>query len=266
MNDQVQRLRDILQLQEEKPKANEAELLAVTSGKGGTGKTFIALNLSVALSQLNKKILLIDMDTNLSGINILLNLYPNKTLLNFFNSESKFERIIYEYSENLHIVFGDSGRMNYPELTSSILNNMFTEIEAIRDRYDFVIFDTGAGVGDDVLKILENCNKILLIVNPEPTSVMDAYVVVKLLSGITDTEKILVIINKARGLMEGQKAFDNLSIAVNHFLKKELELLGVIEYDDSVYKSIMEQEILYQHFPFNKVSQAIKNIAFKFNS
>lgn len=261
MNDQIQRLRDILQLQDKKKNTDEAEILAITSGKGGTGKTFLSINLAFALSQFHKKVLLIDMDTNLSGLNILLNIYPNKTLINFFNEETTFERIIYQHNENFHIIFGDSGRFDYPHINSLNIKGMLKEIKKIREYYDFIIFDTGAGVGEEVLNLLEICDKIVLVVNPEPTSIMDAYVVVKLLSVLTNKIKVFTIINKAHGLKEGQTAFENLNTAINHFLKKEVELLGIVETDDGVHKSIMEQQILMVESPYNKVSEAIKKVA-----
>ncbi|MFH0734157.1 MAG: AAA family ATPase [bacterium] len=235
-------------------------IIAFTSGKGGTGKTFVTINSAFLLTKLRRKILIVDLDANLSNVNIMLNIKPTASIYEFFNNSNTIDEIIYQYEPNLHFIFGESGKMDHPELTQQNIMHLFDSLRKISHNYDLIFLDTSSGAGEGVIAILSNSDYIFLVTNPEPTSIMDAYVIIKLLTKNTVHNKKFVIINRCNGFLEGKTAFDNLHKASSHFLKEQIELLGIVEYSSEVSKSILSQEPFSLKYPSSKVNQQLKNI------
>jgi flagellar biosynthesis protein FlhG len=249
MNEQVAKLIELRRL-EEKAKFNpSSKIISIASGKGGTGKSFFALNFAYQLSRLGKKILLIDLDFNFSNIHLLLNSTPQNTLSDFFLQKKVLRELIYKYSDNLNIIFGDSGASDYPKVNRDLLEYFFIHLNKISPQYDYIILDSSAGADEITIYQLNKSDYNIIIATPEPTSVMDAYVIFKMIFENTDVTKNYVVFNKSESKDDSDSAFQNLSTAVRHFLKSEINLLGVIGYDRTVYKSIMEQTLLMKSFP-----------------
>ncbi len=249
MNEQASRLIELNKLAEFGKRYSASKIISVCSGKGGTGKTFFAANFAYQLSRLNKKVLLIDLDLNFSNLNILLNQTTTKTISTFFAQTETMEEIVSNYSNNLDLIFGDSGRSDYPRVSREILDYFFVMLGKIQDKYDYIILDSSAGADDLVLRQLLKSDYNLIVTSPEPTALMDAYVILKLLIENESKAERFVIVNKCSDTNEGENAFINLSTAVNHFLKEHLELLGIISYDSAAHKSIINQELLLNFDP-----------------
>ncbi len=247
-----------------KKKGASAPIIAITSGKGGTGKTFISLNIAYAIARNNKKVLLVDLDANLSNINIMLNKTREKNMYHFFNGENSLDEIVYKYDNNLHFLFGDSGRTDHPQLIESKVNTLFDSLWEISSEYDYILLDTAAGAGEDVLSILNQSDARVIVTTPEPTAVMDAYAILKLLSNKHINNLKFLLVNNSKSLLEGKSTFDNLKIAVSHFLKEELSFLGIIEHDSAVTTSIRNQKIFLISNPERRISRQILKISKKF--
>lgn len=217
--------------------------LAITSGKGGTGKTFLSANLAYLFS-LNKNVLLIDLDFNLSNLQTLFNYSPRKTLSSFFNDKMTLAQIITKYNPHLDIVFGDAGLVSDTKPSGAQLKKLFFEISNVKDNYDIVIFDLGAGASEENLNVLSNALIKLIITNPEPTALMDAYVIVKLLKAEANTANIFVTLNRCLDNSEAEQSFNNLKAVVDHFLKTEIHSLGSVPESIEVRKSIIDQKLL----------------------
>lgn len=258
---QAERLSELAKLGKQNGKSKYmCPVFAFTSGKGGTGKTFITVNTAFILSKLRRKVLVIDLDANLSNVNIMLNIKPSASVYDFFINKSLLEETIYNYSPTLHFIFGESGKIDHPELSSTNVNHLFEAIKKISAKYDYIFLDTGSGASEGIISILSNSDYIMLVTNPEPTSIMDAYVIIKLLNKDFIKNRKFVIVNRCNGIEEGNNAFENLNKASTHFLKEKLDLLGIVEYAAEVNKSILSQELFVSKYPNSKTMQQIKNI------
>lgn len=263
MNNQASRLIELLQHK----KINElknAKVVSVASGKGGTGKTFFSSNFAYTLSKLNKKVLLVDFDFNLSNLNILLNQTIENSITDFFEQRKSLDEIIKPYTSNLHLIYGDSGKEYYPRLSKEIINYFFISLNKISYKYDFVIIDSSAGASEITLYQLLNSDYNVIVTSPEPTSIMDAYVLIKLLNSENSSSLKLVVVNKSISTDEGKEAFQNLFTACNHFLKEKPNHLGTISFDLTAHKSIMNQELLCECYSDSIVTKEIYGIAKEF--
>jgi len=229
-------------------------VITFTSGKGGTGKSFLCLNIAYKLSQLGKKVLVVDFDLNFSNLHIMLNIIPDKTLYQFFTSECVLEELVYGYNKTLDFIFGFSG-FESKNITDNNISSFCNKLKKIADNYDYVLIDTSSGGNDDTLKILSFADYNVIVANPEPTATLDAYAIIKL-SSISKHDSIKVVMNKFFKKEDAEKSFENLLKAVNHFLKKDISLLGTIPFDKGITDSVMNQELyLKNHVSSNTTNQ-----------
>lgn len=237
--------------------AKRGRIIAFSSGKGGTGKTFICLNFAYALSKLRKKVLIIDLDPNLSNVNIMMNVKAEDTLISYLQDRCALSDLVYKYEPSLHFIFGDSGRVDYP--VTKNLEYLFRDIKELAASYDYVFLDIGAGANEDIIYVLKNADYNIIITNPEPTAVMDAYVIIKLLHNSGSSTDKLIIVNKCYTKDDGQVAYNNLSKAASHFLGEKIFLLGFIDHDVNVNNAIKSQELYLKRHPYsNSATQIMK--------
>lgn len=257
---QAERLFELKRLKESIGRADARKIFAFTSGKGGTGKTFLSLNLAYALAAGGKRVLFVDLDSNLSNANIMMNIVASITLYDFFSGKKLLPELVTEYSGNLHFIFGDSGKLNYPGARENLIAGLFGELEAMQDDYDFIFLDTGSGAGNEIISILEKADAVVLVSSPEPTSVMDSYVMLKLLHAAGYSGERLIIVNKNIGDDDGKLTFNNLSTAAGHFLKETLIHIGSVGFDMMASRSIMDQEPVVKKYPEAQVSAQIRKV------
>ena len=263
MTGQLDRIRELEKLYSTEENSNASDkIVVVTSGKGGTGKTFFAANFAHQFSK-SHSVLLVDVDFNLSNLHLLFNSHPQKTLNDFFESKVVFKEIISSYNSNLDIIFGDSGLTSQGNPSFNQINKMFSEINNILSNYDLIIFDLGAGVSDENLHILSKARTKLIITNPEPTALMDAYVIIKLLKSNGNAEGIYIAVNRCVEDNEGSQAFQNLKAAVDHFLKVPVNFLVEIPESSEVRKSIIDQKLFSETNQSNRIINSINRAASK---
>ena len=261
MTGQLDRIRELERLCNADKNNGSQKILAVTSGKGGTGKTFFAANFAYQYAKTHK-VLLMDLDFNLSNLQLLFNSNPKKTLNTYFESKALFNEIIEKYNSNLDVIFGDAGLSCESKPAIYQIEQMFEEINRLDHKYDLIIFDLGAGVSEENLHILSKANTRLMVTNPEPTALMDAYVLIKLLMNNKNADKIYVVVNRCTDGSEGKQSFDNLKSAVDHFLKTGINFLIEIPESTEVRKSIIDQKLLAET---NKSNQVISSIQIAVN-
>lgn len=241
----------------------ECKIFAVTSGKGGTGKSFIASNMALKMAKSSSRVLLVDLDINLANQNVLFNISSKKNLYNYLTYNQSLEDIIYPYSENLHLIFGESGKIDHPKLNEDKVNMLISDLKAIADNYDVIIFDTASGIENGTLQVLLKSDEIIIVTSPEPTSVMDAYVIFKLLKSYNSKVRKNVIVNKCFNKNEAQEAFENLEKATKHFLKSDIFFLGELSFSEEVVKSIHNQAPLMLSENSPQIAAQIENISSK---
>lgn len=266
MNGQASRLIQLRRLEEREKQFSASKIVSICSGKGGTGKTFFAANFAYQLSSLGKKVLLVDLDLNFSNLNILLNQATQEVISEFFEQKKSLREIISSYNKNLDLVFGDSGREDYPRVSKEVLDYLFISLSRISEDYDFIILDSSAGADQLTLHQLIRSDYNIIVTSPEPTAVMDAYVIIKLLNSVSYSGEKLVVVNKCSDEEDAKAAFANLSVASKHFLGEEPNFLGSIGFDYAVHKSIVHQELLAEVAPQSKSAVEISLIAKRFST
>ncbi|NOX18245.1 MAG: MinD/ParA family protein [Chlorobi bacterium] len=235
-------------------------VFGVTSGKGGTGKSFMTISMAHSLARNNNRVLVVDLDANLSNINIMMNVNPEKNLYHYLRDSVTLEETIYRHSGTLHFIFGESGRTDHPFMNANTVERFFMQLWLLAKKYDFILLDTAAGAGEDVITILKNSDARLIVTTPEPTAVMDAYALIKLMKFAGVEEKKYIIVNMCSTLMEGKTAYDNLDKAIKHFLKENLKLLGLVERDQKISKSILDQSVFMKDFSESRIARQIIKI------
>ena len=264
MNEQAARLIELRRLEGKGKNSESSNIISICSGKGGTGKTFFAANFAYQLSLMGKKILLVDLDLNFSNLNILLNETSTSAISNFFEQSKSLEEIIFNFSSNLHLIFGDSGRIDYPRVSIEILDYLFFAFNKIHKNYDYIILDSSSGADSITLHQMMRSNHNIIVASPEPTAVMDAYVILKLLLESGTEAKKYVVINKCSSNEDGDSAYGNLSMAARHFMNETIELLGYISFDSLAHKSIISQELLLNYEPESAAAKNILEISKRF--
>jgi flagellar biosynthesis protein FlhG len=229
----------------------------VTSGKGGVGKTNICLSLGIALSMMKKKVLILDADLGLANIHLLLGISPGRTLEHYVKKECGLNEVIFAGPEGVHILPGASGIEAMADLEPLRLGVLTRELSALEQDYDFLLIDTGAGIGRIATEFASMADTVILVVTPEPTSLADAYAMVKVLYRKKDAS-VSVLVNMAANEADGAETFDRLNALVVRFLQRPLSCIGVIPFDKQVGSSVRRQSAMTLAHPKTAFASRIR--------
>lgn len=216
-------------------------VLAVTGGKGGVGKTSIALNLGLVLARMGKRVLLLDGDTDLANINIMLGRYPRYTLEQVITGECTLPEVVLRVNQGLHIIPGVSGVQRCIEMSAADRRHILASLGRIEDQYDYVLVDTAAGLQASVLHMIAAASMAVLVLTPEPTSLTDAFSLVKVLSRRGYRRHPGIVVNMARGASQAQSVFRRFSAAVQRYIGLKPEYLGAVWRDEAIAQSVATQ-------------------------
>jgi flagellar biosynthesis protein FlhG len=233
----------------------------VTSGKGGVGKSTIALNMALALAGSGVKVLLVDADANLAGLDILLGVAPRFRLGNVLRGEREIEEVLIGAGPGLKVLPGSSGDVDYPLLTSDRQAQLLEDLRTLEERFDVVVIDTAAGLSREVVAFATEADRVLVVTTPEPTAVVDAYAMVKVVTVSRPDAAVEMLINAARLPREAEEAAHKLRLAVAHFLKREIRCAGVIPYDPAVPRAVQEQKPLMVLAPRSAAALSVQAVA-----
>ncbi len=240
-----------------------SKIITVTSGKGGVGKTGISLNLSLSLAQKGYKVCLFDADLGLANVNIITGLFPEYGLEEVIQGNKSLSEIIIKNYQGIDIIPGSSGVQKMADLSaeeSTHLAHAFIDM----DGYDYFIIDTSAGISSQVLSFCRACHEMILIITPEPTSLTDAYSLLKVLgSKGKDLPNIKVIVNQVKNTETAQTVYKKLKNTVFRFLSIKLTALGVVAYDPKVRAAIIAQTPFLLAFPDSAASRCIHSLTKK---
>ncbi len=255
MTDQAEVLRRMVKQQH----SAGPRIVAVTSGKGGVGKTNISVNLALALIELGYRVLLIDVDLGLANADIILGISPEFNLTHVLTGQKRISEILTNGPNGLKILAGGSGLYDIANLSSSRLDAFARAIEGLND-FDFVILDTGAGIHKNVVSFAVAASEVLVVTTPEPTSITDAYGVIKVILQRNPESSIHVVVNMAHSPQEAELAAEKLNTVSRQFLGKEIHYAGYILYDHQVVNSVAEQRPVLLAYPSSMTSRAIRRI------
>ena len=239
-------------------------VLAVSSGKGGVGKTTIVANLAYALSKSGKKVLVVDTDLGLNNIDILFGLTSKKHIGHVLSGKSNVEDIILHGPEGIHVLPAGNGLQELTQLEPEKKMGLMDELDRISGDYDFLIFDTSAGISSNVTFFCSAAHEIFLIATTEPTSLTDVYALMKVLHTKHSQKHFRLIINSVLSEREAQGVYRNLTAVADRFLNGVyVEYLGYILRDPNVSKAIRQQKAFLEIYPFSKFSRCMNELAEK---
>lgn len=274
MRDQADKLRQVIDNLKLKQAVNQmivpqipvkrtARVITVTSGKGGVGKTNITINLAIALSEQGLRVVILDADFGLANIDVLFGIIPQFTLVDVIKNRKNILEILSDGPKNTKFISGGSGVEDLVKLDRQQLLK-FVENMALLDKLaDIIIVDTGAGLSENVMSFIMAADEVLLVTTPEPTSITDAYALIKMVSNRDKTKKIKVIVNRADNNGEANDVINKLTLVADKFLNIKLEPAGYILQDDAVVKAVKQQQPFSISFPRSQAAKNIKDISTK---
>jgi len=247
--------------------AKRARILAVTSGKGGVGKTFVSANLAAALAKRGLRVLVLDADLGLANIDVVLNLYPKVTLHDVFTGKSSLDDAILPAPGGFSVLLAGSGLVEYSRLTPEVRNDLLDIIDRLAPRFDCILLDTGAGISDVVLFAVSLAEEVIVVVTPEPTSLTDAYATIKVLCSQQGRTQVHLIVNQVGRVGEGKTVQQQLQQVLNRFVQTsggqppQLLMAGDVPLDASVREAVQKRQLLLEHHPGAPAAQSVAGIA-----
>lgn len=249
MIDQAAKLREMMKTKqnEEKVKNNNtnntkrAKVLAISSGKGGVGKTSFALNFSISLKKLGYDVVIIDADLGLSNIEIMSGISSISSLSDIIFDDKNIFEIMANGPEGVKIISGGFGLKELKLMNEENFNKLIIEIEKLENSTDFIIIDTGAGISDSVINFISIADEAIIICSPDPTSLMDSYTLIKSLIYTGYSGKINIVSNLVRDRNEGKEVFNKLYYTVENFLGTQINYFGYIEINKTLRNSVINQ-------------------------
>ncbi|HAT41347.1 MAG TPA: cobyrinic acid a,c-diamide synthase [Rheinheimera sp.] len=242
-------------------KKQMVKVIAVTGGKGGVGKTNVTLNLAMAMAQLGKRVLVLDADLGLANCDVMLGLRVEKNLSHVLAGDVDLDDILIEGPFGIKIVPATSGTQSMTELSPAEHAGLIRAFSEMRTAFDVMLVDTAAGISDMVLSFSRASQDVLVVVCDEPSSITDAYALMKILSREYSVRKFKIVANMVRSLKEGQELFAKLSRVTDRFLDVTLELVATIPFDENVRKAARKQKAFIDAFPKTSASLAVKTLA-----
>ncbi len=252
----------LFKLTENIKEKKKVKTFAITSGKGGVGKTNIVVNLAVAIAATGLKVAVVDADYGLGNIDILLGLDPEFDLTDLFNNEKKIEDIIVE-KNGIKIVSAGSGIQSLSQLSDEQEVILLNEMERLKEDNDVLIIDTAAGISDNVISILLASDEVFLVVSPEPTSIVDAYAVVKVVTELDGFKKFSVIANMVKDANDASELYLKVARATNKFLNKKISTMGHVTKDNNIIRSVRQQVPVVLKYPDSECSKDLIRISKK---
>lgn len=238
-------------------------VITITSGKGGVGKTNLSANLGWQLRQLRKRVLLLDADLGLANVDIILGLNPEFNISHVLNGECTLNDILTKGPNGLKVLPASSGVSSMTELTDSQQIMLMGQMEALQEDFEYLLIDTGAGIAHNVIYFNLAAQTIIVIVTPEPTSLTDAYALIKVLSRDYHQHKFMVLANDVTGEDEGLSVFNKLTRVTDKFLNVSLDYLGCVPHDPLLREAVRMQKPFSEVFPDGVAATGLRKIAKK---
>jgi flagellar biosynthesis protein FlhG len=240
-------------------------VIAVTSGKGGVGKTNISVNLAASLSLAGQRVMLMDADLGLANVDVLLGLEPHFDLQHVISGEKSLDEIIVEGPLGIHVVPASSGVERMAELTSVEHASLISAFSELEQPIDVLIVDTAAGIADGVVSFAKACQEVIVVVCDEPTSLTDAYALIKVLSMRHGIKQFQILANMVKDESQGLNLYEKLLNTTDRFLEVGLKYLGAVPFDEQLRQSVRAQKPVVEAYPRSPAAKALVRIGEKIN-
>ncbi len=238
-----------------------SRIVAVTSGKGGVGKTNVVANLAISLSELGKRVVILDADFGLANIDVLLGLTPRYHLGHVIFGEKTLSEIMVQGPEGIQIIPASSGLQRMCELTPAQRSRLVDCLADLATDTDYLIIDTAAGITRNVIHFLLSAHEVIVVSAPEPTAIVDAYAVIKIIVTEDREKEIQILINSSESADEAQDVFCQINSVVRRFLNREIGYLGHVQHDLHVQQAVRSQTVVTQRFPDAPASYCFRDLA-----
>ncbi len=242
------------------------KVIAVTSGKGGVGKTNASVNLSICLGQIGRKVVLMDADIGLANVDIMLGLKPKRTIADVLSGACGLEDVMLDVDRNVRMVPATSGTMEMTSLSIHEHAELIYAFNDIADDIDILIIDTAAGISESVISFLRASQEVLVVVCDEPTSITDAYGLIKLLNRNYKMTHFRVLANMVGSEREGRNVYSKLLTVTDRFLDVTLQYLGSIPYDEAVKRAVRKQIPVVKGYTNSQATLAYRKAALKIDA
>ena len=260
MADQAEKLREIMRAKTNETKKN-TRIIAISSGKGGVGKTNIAINLAIAYAQLGRKVVVMDADLGLANVNVALGVIPQYNLYHLIRKQKRMKDILVDTNYGIQIVAGASGFSKIANLSVEERNRFISELQELAIA-DVIIIDTSAGVSSNVLSFVAAADDAIIVTTPEPTAITDAYGIIKIIATEIDSMNmgLKLIVNRVSSVIEAKRVAERVINIAGQFLNLKVDYLGFV-YDDSlVHEAVIKQKPFIAVEPRGRASICIKHI------
>jgi flagellar biosynthesis protein FlhG len=238
-----------------------AVTLAVTSGKGGVGKTSVVVNLAVALARLRHRVAILDADFGLGNVDVLLGLAPAFHLGHMLAGEKEIEDIVVTGPFGVQIVPASSGLRDLAALTDQQWVRLGEGLQRLCTNLDYLLIDTAAGVSNNVVQLLVASQRVVVVTSLEPSAMVDAYAVIKIVTAADPGKEIAVLVNGARDADEGDLVYRQLDVAATRFLRRGLRYCGHVPYDPAVREAVLMQRPIVDHRPQSPAGRSFRILA-----
>jgi len=240
---------------------HQCRVLAVTGGKGGVGKTNVAVNLSLALQEAGARVLLLDADLGLANVDLLLGLSPQHTLQHVIRRQVELEQIVIDGPLGLHVLPGSIGLPEMASLPTLDVVRLLGALRALEREHDLLVIDTAAGIGSTVLRFVMAADDVVIVTTPEPPAILDAFGLIKALNASHCPAQLSLLVNMLRQRSELLETHRSLATVAARYFGSPLRLLGGLPLDESIVACIKQQKPFYIERPHSPVSRALREIA-----
>jgi len=238
-----------------------ATVLAITSGKGGVGKTNVTINVAIAMARLGLRVGVLDADFGLGNIDVLLGIAPGAHVGHLVAGEKKLQDVVVRGPHGITIIPASSGLQSMTSLTGQQRDRLLAALDLACRELDFLLIDTAAGISDNVMEMLKLAERVVLVTSLEPSAIVDAYALTKVLTGADATKEIGVVVNGVHTAEEAGLAFRQIETAVRRFLKRSVAYYGHITDDPAVRESVLVQRAIVDHLPQSPASRCYRIVA-----
>ena len=244
-----------------KPPGRIVRVVAVTSGKGGVGKTNVTANLAVALAHLGRRVMVLDADLGLGNLDVLLGLTPSFSLADVLSGQRRLREVLVPGPGGITVLPAGSGFQNLTALSDHQIRELQSEMDELQEQTDILLIDTGAGIGRNVTSFATMAQDIIVVAAPEPTSLTDAYALMKVLSTQYGERRFRLLVSMTRTPTDGQDVYRKLSLVAERFLHISINFLGSIPFDPRLAEAVCQQRPLVELYPQSKAAQAFLGLA-----
>jgi flagellar biosynthesis protein FlhG len=241
--------------------ARPARAVAVTGGKGGVGKSSFVVNVALELAEAGRRVTIFDADLALANADVLFGLSPKLHLGHVLAGRNSLDEVVIEAASGVRLIPGGSGVRELAELSRDEHTRLVAELRAMEQASDFMLIDTAAGVGGNVMGVLRAAAEAVVVTTPDPTAVVDAYATIKVMHQLAPRTPVWVVVNNAVGVGDAEAVFGQLSAAAARFLKRELNFLGSVPHDAELAGAVLRQQPVVWHAPEAPSSRAFRLIA-----